>query len=164
VKKTTREIVSGHRYLIGAGIIIIGIIGIAYAAILTLTIIPDQPGTPGAVYPYSTTFLVSFPEGEGVKIGSLDILALQTGSRMALRIGDKREEMMIGEEREITNRNATIAILGRPVFQTGYRLKVTWTGMGGKRALFHITMETSRQVPDWMISRIIPEEIQASPA
>ena len=99
-----------------------------------------------------------------MKIGDLDILALQTGERIALKIGSKREEMIPGEPREIADRNATIAILGQPVFQTGYRLSVTWTGMSGTRALFNVTLHTSRQVPDWLISRVIPQEIQTSPA
>jgi len=164
VKRTSGETISKHRYLIAAGILILVIIGLIGAVILTLTIIPDQPGTPGAVYPYSTSFQASLPEGQQVTIGDLDILALQTGSRMALKIGDKREEMIQGEEREIADRNATITILGQPVFQTGYRLSVTWTGMDGTHARFKITLETSRQVPDWLISTIIPKEIQASPA
>ena len=164
MKRTRRETILKHKSLITVGIILIVLIGFAIAVVLTVTIIPDQPGTPGAVYPYSTTFQVSLPEGEVVKIGDIDILALHTGDRIVLKIGNKREEMIPGEKREITDRNATIVILGRPIFQTGYRFSAVWTGMEGTRALFTVTLQTSRQVPDWLISGIIPKEIQASPA
>ena len=153
-----------HKSLFAALIILIVLIIFAIAAVLTVTIIPDQAGTRGAVCPYSTTFQVSLPEGEVVKIGNIDILALSTGDRIALKIGNNREEMKSGEEREIADRNATIILLGQPVFQTGYRLSAVWTGMEGSRAQFTVTLQTSKQVPDWLISRIIPKEIRASPA
>ena len=137
----------------------IGILLAGTAVIMTMTILPDQPGSPGIPLPYSTTFQVSLPEGEKVSIGNL-----QTGEGIILKIGDRREEMVRGEEREISDRNATILLFGQPVYTTGYRLVVTWKGMDQDRALFSITMKTSRQVPDWLISRVLPGEIQASPA
>jgi hypothetical protein len=164
MKRSKKEIILNHRYLIIAAIVLAAIIIAGVAAILTLTILPDQPGMKGVSLPYSTTFHVSLPEGEKVSIGNLDILTLRTGDRIALKIGESREEMVMGEEREISDRNATIMIFGQPFFETGYRLMATWTGMKNDRALFIITLKTSRQVPDWLISRVIPADIQASPA
>lgn len=156
--------IKGHRSLIIVVIIIIGLMIATLATILTATIIPDQPGMKGTSLPYSTTFHASLPEGEEVTVGNLDILALKTGDRIALKIGDRREEMVTGEEREIADRNATILVFGQPVFETGYRLMVTWTGMQQDRAMFTVTLKTGRQVPDWLISRVLPSQIQASPA
>ncbi|MFH0968809.1 MAG: hypothetical protein V1862_14115 [Methanobacteriota archaeon] len=153
-----------HRLLISLGIIILVVIGILTAVILTLTLIPDQPGISGAVYPYTTTFRVSLPEGEIVQVGTLEILALRTGDTMALRIGDRREEMDLGEKREVADRTVTVKTLGQTAFQTGYRLWVTWTGMEGKSAIFKVTLMSSRQIPDWLISRVIPADIQVTPA
>lgn len=164
VKRGIKDFCKRHRLLTIAGIVVIGILVAVAAAIMTMTILPDQPGIPGTPLPYSTTFQVSLPEGEKVSIGSLEIVALQTEEGIVLKIGDRREEMAPGEEREISDRNATILFFGQPVYTTGYRLMVTWRGMDREHALFSITMKTSRQVPDWLISRILPGGIQASPA
>jgi len=164
VKKGIRNFCTRHRLLTIATIVSIGILLAGTAVIMTMTILPDQPGSPGIPLPYSTTFQVSLPEGEKVSIGNLEMTALQTGEGIILKIGDRREEMVRGEEREISDRNATILLFGQPVYTTGYRLVVTWKGMDQDRAIFSITMKTSRQVPDWLISRVLPGEIQASPA
>lgn len=152
------------RSLMGVGLIILVVMGVLTALILTLTIAADQPGVSGATYPYSTTFRVSLPEGETVRVGDLDILALKAGDTIALRIGDRREEMDPGETRDVADRTVAVKALGQTVFQTGYRLKVTWTGMEGRDLIFRVTLLSSRQIPDWLISRVMPAEIQAVPA
>jgi hypothetical protein len=152
-----------HRLLIAILIIIILVIGLAFAAILTLTISPDNPGNPGAAYPYKTSFQVSLPEGQTVKIGDLPLTALSYGRQITLKIGDRREEMKSGEVREIADRTAVIKMFGKPVFETGYRLSATWTGIINNQAQFKVSLQTSRQVPDWLVRRMLPTDIQASP-
>ena len=164
MKQGLQKRIAGHRILTGVVILLIILMIIAAAVILTLQVRPDLPGMSGTPLPYSTTFLVSLPEGKEVRIGNLDILALQTGEEMALKIGEKREEMEQGEVRQIADRNATITVLGQKLFETGYRLNVTWTGMAERRALFRVTLQTGKQVPDWLIQRIIPGDIRALPA
>lgn len=154
---------SPHNWLIAGAIILLIIVGISVAAVLTLTVHPDQPATPELSYPYSTTFKASLPDGEPVQVGTLDILALTTGDRAAFKIGERREEMVKGETREIGARTATVQSLGIRIFETGYRLSVTWTGKEGEDALFRIVLQTSRQVPDWLLSRILPSSITIEP-
>ena len=153
-----------HRLLAGIGIIILIGACVLIAVIMTLTISTDQPGRSETGYPYTTTFLVSLPEGETVQVGDQEILVLSTGDSIALRIGDHREEMHQGEEREIADRTVTVQTLGQTVFETGYRFSATWVGMEGKTATFRVTLRSSRQIPDWLISRVIPQEIRATPA
>ncbi len=144
-------------------IIIILIGGLGTGILATLTILPDEPATPGAGYPYSITFQVSIPEGERLMIGDLDVIALKTGDEMALKIGDHREVMKQGETREVADRTVMIQTLGTRVFQTGYRLSATWMSMQGSDAIFRVTLQTSRQVPECIISRVLPQQIRIVP-
>lgn len=154
---------NNRRVLTAVAILIVVIGGITAAALLTLNITPDQPASEDVTYPYTTNFLASLPDGESVRVGSLDILALQTVDRMALRIGDHREEMQLGETRQIGGRVFSIRVLGITVFETGYQLRATWTGVEGNRAIFRIVLRTSRQVPDWLMGRVLPAAIEATP-
>lgn len=164
MKQESGRRVRGHKKIIVLGIIILILGCLGAGVMMTLTVIPDQPASPGAGYPYAISFQVSLPEGDGVKIGNLDILALQTGDQIALRIGDHREVMSQGERREVAARTATVQTLGYPVFQTGYRLNATWTGMKERNAVFRVTLETSRQIPEYLINRVMPAKIQITPA
>ncbi|PKL59103.1 MAG: hypothetical protein CVV33_09560 [Methanomicrobiales archaeon HGW-Methanomicrobiales-4] len=164
MKEIRKERIHHKRLLVSIGIFILVVVGILTSVIMTLTIIPDQPGISGTLYPYTTTFRVSLPEGETVKVGNLDILALRTGDTIALRIGDRREEMDLREMREVADRTVTVKTLGKTAFQTGYRLSVTWTGMEGRSAIFRVMLMSNRQIPDWLVSRVMPAEIQATPS
>ena len=82
--------------------IAIGII--AAAALVTLDITPDQPAGDNTAYPYTTTYRASLPDSEPIQVGSLYMLAMQTGDRMALKIGGHREELQLGETRQIGSR------------------------------------------------------------
>ncbi|WP_319579269.1 hypothetical protein [uncultured Methanospirillum sp.] len=155
---------SNRRTLIAVLILIIVVVGAVGAALLTLQITPDQVGAGDSVYPYTTTYQASLPDGERVRVGSLDILAMQTGDKIALRIGDHREEMKLGETRQIGKRVFSIRVFGVPAFETGYQLDATWTGVQKDKEIFRIVLKTSRQVPEWLMSRIIPGSIEAVPA
>jgi hypothetical protein len=155
---------SNHRTLIRVLVLIIVIAGIVGAAVLTMQITPDQLATQDMPYPYTTTYQASLPDSERVHVGSLDILAMQTGDRIALKIGDHREEMEMNETRQIGPRVFSIRVFGSPVFDTGYQVNVTWTGVQKDRDTFKIVLRTSRQVPEWLMNRIIPGTIEAKPA
>ncbi len=155
---------SNRRMLMVILLIIIAIGIIAAAALVTLQITPDQPSGDNTAYPYTTTYRASLPDSEPIQVGSLYMLAMQTGDRMALKIGGHREELQLGETRQIGSRTFTIKVFGVPVYETGYQLTATWTGVEGDRALFKIVLRTSRQVPEWMMNRILPGSIEAVPA
>lgn len=155
---------SNHRTLIRVLVLIIVVAGIAGAAVLTMQIIPDQQATQDTPFPYTTTYQASLPDSERVHVGSLDILAMQTGDRIALKIGNHREEMEMNETRQISPRIFSLRIFGTPVFDTGYQVNVTWTGVQKDRDTFKIVLRTNRQVPEWLMNRIIPGTIEAKPA
>lgn len=163
-QKNSRSWWKNHRVFITIAILIIIIGGATATVLLTLKITPDQPASEDTNYPYSTTYRASLPDGEQVWVGTLDLVALQTADRIVLRIGDHREEMEPGETRQIGAKIFSIRIAGVPVFETGYQLNATWMGMEGDRALFNIVFRTTRQVPDWLMSRILPAAIEATPA
>jgi hypothetical protein len=153
-----------HRRLIIALILILVIGGVVAAALLTLEITSDQPATGAAIYPYTATYQVSLPDGERIRIGSLDILAIQTGDRITLKIGSHREEMQQGEIREIGSHVFSIRVFGVPVFETGYQVSATWTGIQEDQDLFRIVLQTNRQVPEWLMNLVIHGPIKATPA
>lgn len=72
--------------------------------------------------------------------------------------------MKLGETRQIGKRVFSIRIFGVPVFETGYQLDATWTGVQKDKEIFRIVLKTSRQVPEWLMSRIIPGSIEVVPA
>lgn len=155
---------NNHKTLIRVLVLIIVIAGAGAAAVLTMQITPDQLATQDTPYPYTTSYQVSLPDGERVYIGSLDILAMQTGDRIALKIGDHREEMEMNETRQISPRVFSIRIFGTPVYDTGYQVNVTWTGVHKDRDTFKIVLRTNRRVPEWLMNRVIPGTIEAKPA
>ncbi len=158
------EMKDSNRKALIAILILIIIVGVVGAALLTLQITPDEQGIHDSTYPYTTTYQASLPDGERVRVGNLDILAMQTGDRVALRIGNHREEMKLGETRNIGAKVFSIRIFGAPVFETGYEIDATWTGVQKDKEIFRIVLRTNRQVPEWLINRIIPKSMEAVPA
>jgi hypothetical protein len=71
---------------------------------------------------------------------------------------------VIGEERLISERRAVIKALGIPVADTNYQMYVRFLGIQGKNIHFYLTIKTSSQIPQFLIDRILPLEIQARPA
>jgi len=153
-----------HRRLIVALILILVIGGVVAAALLTLEITSDQPVAGPVIYPYTATYQASLPDGERIRVGSLDILAMQTGDRIALRIGSHREEMHQGEIRDIGSHVFSIRVFGVPVFETGYQVSATWTGIQEDQDLFRVVLQTTRQVPEWLMNLIIHDPITVTPA
>lgn len=134
---------------------------LAAAIVLTLTIAPDAPAVSGG-YPYSSTYEVLIPEGQVLKAGDLEILVLKTGEGIALKIGDRREEMIQGEIRDTKDRMLTIGALGRTILETRYRLRASWDGMKDRNAVFRVTLQSEEQIPDWIVRPVMPG-IQISP-
>lgn len=134
---------------------------LAAAIVLTLTIAPDAPAVSGG-YPYSSTYEILIPEGQILKAGDLEFLVLKTGEGIALKIGDRREEMIQGEIRDTKDRMLTIGALGRTILETRYRLRASWDGMRDGNAVFRVTLQSEEQIPDWIVRPIMPG-IQISP-
>jgi hypothetical protein len=158
----TAKSTSSRKYRWIAIFILIMLIGtLAAAIVLTLTIAPDAPAVSGG-YPHSSTYEILIPEGQILKAGDLEFIVLKTGEGIALKIGDRREEMILGELRDTKDRTLTIGALGRTILETRYRLRASWDGMRDGNAVFRVTLQSEEQIPDWILRPIIPG-IQISP-
>jgi hypothetical protein len=132
----------------------------AYATISLEQSIPYA----GATYPWTTTYDVLFPDGKQVYIGSTSLMALSYQDEVIIDVDGDREKMVIGEERLISERRAVIRALGIPIADTNYQMYIKFLEVQDKNIKFYLTIKTSQQVPQFLIERILPSEIQARPA
>lgn len=151
------------RLLVAGGILAIVII-LILAAFLSISVEPDLAPDQGATYPYTTTYAVLIPEGKLIQIAGTPIIALTAGDEMILKIGDKNEKFVIGQTKTISERRALFKVLGVSLLSTNYRIEATYRGSVGSNADFYLIIRTSKQVPSFLIERILPAEIQAQPA
>ncbi|MCX6693713.1 MAG: hypothetical protein NT074_04060 [Methanomicrobiales archaeon] len=151
-----------RRVLIIGGVVLAFVL-LGAVAWLTLTVVPALPADVGVSYPYRTTYHVVFPIGKEILIGGVPIIALQSGDAIVLSIGGTQENISIGESATITERRAVVQTLGTEVFSTNYRIDGTYLGMEGDRAAFSLALQTSRQVPAFLLSWVLPPQIEARP-
>lgn len=149
--------------LIIAGIII-AILAIVPLAFFTLSVHPDLPPEKGVPYPYTMTYWILLPEGKLIQIADTPIIALTAGNEMILKIGEKTEKFVVGDTKTITERKAEFRVLGIPLLSTNYLIDATYRGPVNNNAEFSLIVRTSKQVPSFLIERILPAEIQATPA
>lgn len=133
------------------------------AAYLSIRLEQSTPYA-GATYPWTVTYEVLFPDGKQVYIGSTSIMALSYQDEIIIDVDGKREKMVVGEERLISERRAVIKALGIPVADTNYQMYVRFMGKEEKNIRFYLTIKTSQQINQFLIDRILPGEIQAKPA
>lgn len=150
-------------YLI-TGAIIGVLVVIALAAFLTLSIQADLSPEPGATYPYTTTYAVLIPDGQVIRIAGTPIIVLTSGDELIMKIGDQNEKFVVGQTKRISERKAEFRALGIPILSTNYLIEATYRGRYSSNADFFLIVRTSRQVPSFLIERILPPEIQARPA
>ena len=135
---------------------------VAVLAFLTISIVVIDTPT-GSSYPYTTTYRVSLPDGEAVTIGNSRILVLTMGNEVDTSVDGSKERLAIGQERTINARNARISALGFPFIDTDFQIVLKYIGPSGTNALFDMKIMTSRQVPEFLIRRIIPAGMGAQP-
>jgi len=152
-----------RNYLIAGSIIGIFVI-LIIAAFLTLSVQADLPPEPGTVYPYTTTYAVLIPDGLPIRIAGTTVLVLTSGDELIMKIGDQNEKFVAGQTKTISERRAEFRALGIPLLSTNYLIEATYRGRSGPNADFFLIVRTSRQVPSFLIERILPSEIQARPA
>jgi hypothetical protein len=85
------------------------------------------------------------------------------GNEVATSVDGTKESLAIGQERTINARNARISALGIPVIDTDFQIVLKYIGPSGNNALFDMKIMTSRQVPEFLIRRIIPAGMGAQP-
>ena len=147
--------------------IILGLVGLVIVvgllAALTLTVaVLDTPA--GTSFPYSTTYRVSLPDGQPVTVGSTKILVMTYENEVVTEVDGVKEKLVVGQERVINPRYARVSALGVPLMDTDFQITLKYLGTSGKNALFDMNIRTSKQIPEMVISKIIPPGMNAVPA
>ncbi len=148
-----------QRILIAAGAVLV----LVLAAFFTMGVtFADSPGA--AAYPYTTTYDVIFPNSEKVQLGNVEILAIPSAESVTLSVNKQREDIALNEVKEISARRAIIAVLGIPVLKFDFKVLAEYRGMVGTDARFYLSVKTSDQMPEFIVGRLLPSNIQARPA
>lgn len=151
---------TGTKIILGLiGLIIV--VGLLVALTLTIAVLDTPAGTS---FPYSTTYRVSLPDGQPVTIGSTKILVMTYENEVVTEVDGVKEKLAIGQVREISPRYARVTALGVPLMDTDFQITLKYLGTSGKNALFDMNIRTSKQIPEMVISKIIPSGMNAIPA
>jgi hypothetical protein len=143
-------------------IIILAII-IAVVAWLSLSVTVTTVD-PGVSMPFTTTYGVSFPEGQTITVGNTHINVLSYQNELISDIDGDRQKLVIGEDRIISERRAVITTLGViTLLDTHFQINLKYKGERDNRAYFDMAVHTSRQVPDILLRQLLPAEIDARP-
>jgi hypothetical protein len=148
----------------GTGIIIaLVVIVIVFAAIawfsLSETVTSVTPGTP---LPFTTNYAVSFPEGQTTTLGNSRINVMWFENELITDIDGAKQKLVVGEERVISERRGIIKALGViTLMDTNYVINLKYKGERDGRAYFDMAVHTSKQVPDMLLKRMLPPEIDA---
>lgn len=153
----TKEWSTGTKVLVGI-LALIAIICVIAVVTLTVAVIESQTGTS---FPYSTNYRVSLPDGELVTIGNSKIIVMVMGDSVDTSVDGKKEKLVVGEERVISPHFARISVMGIPLIDTDFQINLKYLGASGKNALFDMTVKTSKQVPELIIRRLIPSNMNA---
>jgi flagellar biosynthesis GTPase FlhF len=147
----------------GMGIIIaLVILIIALAAIVWFSVsVTDTDVTPGTALPFTTNYAVSFPEGQTVTFGNSHINVLSVQNEVITDIDGNRQKLVVGEQRVIPERRGKITIFGITPMDVNYKITLTYKGERDNRAYFDMAVLTSKQVPDLLLKRLLPSEIDA---
>jgi hypothetical protein len=149
----------GTRVLVGI-IALIVLVSVIAVITLTVAVIDSQTGTS---FPYSTSYRVSLPDGEQVTVGNTKIIVLVIGDEVDTSVDGNKERLKIGQERVINPRYARISALGIPLIDTDFQITLKYLGASGNNAQFDMTVKTSRQIPEMVIRRLIPANMNAQP-
>jgi hypothetical protein len=148
----------------GTGIIIaLVVIVIVFAAIawfsLSETVTSVTPGTP---LPFTTNYAVSFPEGQTTTLGNSRINVIWFENELITDIDGAKQKLVVGEERVLSERRGVIKALGViTLMDTNYVINLKYKGERDGRAYFDMAVHTSKQVPDMLLKRMLPPEIEA---
>jgi hypothetical protein len=151
---------TGTKALVG---IVVLVIVVAMLAVFTLTIAVIDTKT-GTEFPYTTTYHVTLPDGQPVTIGNSHILVTSYNNELIADVDGTKEKLVVGQERVISPRHAQVTVVGVPVIDTDFQITLIYRGSTGDTANFDMTVRTSKQMPEYVISRLIPPSMNAQPA
>jgi hypothetical protein len=149
----------GSGILIVLALIVLVIIAAAIAWFSVSATITDV--TPGIALPFTTNYAVSFPEGQTVTFGNSHINVLSDQNEVITDIDGNRQKLVVGEQRVIPERRGKITIFGITPMDVNYKITLTYKGERDNRAYFDMAVQTSKEVPDLLLKRLLPPEIDA---
>ena len=159
-RKAVRKKRSGVKVLLG---IILVIVIIFIAALLTLDVTITNPVT-GTSMPFSSNYSVTFPEGQQVTIGNTQITMLAYQNELISNIDGDQQKMVEGQDRATPERRAVVTTLGAvTLIDTDFQLDLKYKGQRDNLAYFDLVIHTSKQVPDFLLRRLLPSSINAGP-
>jgi len=136
---------------------------IAVLAVFTLTItVLDSPA--GTEFPYTTTYHVTLPDGQPVTIGNSHILVTSFNNELIAEVDGTKDNLTVGEQKALSPRQARITVAGITIIETDFQITLTYQGSIGTNANFDMTVRTSKQIPEYVISHLIPPSMNAQPA
>lgn len=142
-------------------ILLVVIIAVIAVVSLSVTVTDVAPGGP---LPFMTMYGVSFPEGQPISVGNSQVMVLSYENELISDIDGDRQKLVIGEQRVIDQRRATISTLGSVrLMETDFLMNLTYKGERDNRAYFDMAVYTSRQVPDMLLRLLLPDAIDARP-
>jgi hypothetical protein len=145
-----------------ASLVVIAII-VAIVALLTLSV-SVMPATTNYAMPFTTNYAVTFPEGQAIAIGSSQMTVLSYQNELISDIDGDRQKLVIGEDRVISERRALITTFGViKLMDTNFQINLKYKGNRDNLAYFDMSIHTSQQVSDMLLSRLLPAEIHAQP-
>jgi hypothetical protein len=143
-------------------LIVLAII-VAVVAFLTISVSVTNV-SPGNSFPFTTMYGVTFPEGQAITIGNTHISVLSYQNELISDIDGDRQKLVVGEDRVIAERHALITTLGAiTLMDTNFQINLKYKGNRDNRAYFDMAVHTSRQVPDMLLKKLLPPEIDARP-
>ncbi|ACL17979.1 hypothetical protein Mpal_2715 [Methanosphaerula palustris E1-9c] len=116
-----------------------------------------------AHYPYTVTYDVTFPNSNPVQIGNILIVAIPYADHVSLSVDKVPYDIKVGEQKEITQKQAAVTILGYPLLSFSFKLDATYNGLVDSDASFSLGVRTSEQVPSAIIARLLPPSVNATP-
>jgi hypothetical protein len=143
--------------------VVLIIVAILAAGLISLNVTVTDPRE-GVAYPYTTTYVVLFPDGERVTVANTQMMALTYENEMIIDVNGKRDKIVVGEEKLVSERRAIISLFGQQVLATNFQIFMKYLGMEGDKAQFYLTVKRSNDVPQFLINRLLPSEIEARPA
>ena len=156
-QESTKGWSTGTKVLVGI-LALIAVICVVAVVTLTVAVIESQTGTS---FPYSTNYRVSLPDGELVTIGNSKIIVMVMGDSVDTSVDGNKEKLVVGQERVISPHFARISVMGIPLIDTDFQITLKYLGASGKNALFDMTVKTSKQVPELILRRLIPSNMNA---
>ena len=136
---------------------------IALVAFLTISVSVTNV-TPGNVLPFTTNYGVTFPEGQTIAIGNSHMSVLSYQNELISDIDGDQQKLVVGESRAISERRAVIRTLGvLTLMDTYFQIDLKYKGNRDRQAYFDMAVHTSQQVPDMLLTKLLPPEIHAQP-